>query len=137
MKKICLILLCGMLLIGLSSSGVLQELYESAVAQIEILQNGGVEILAEYTFSDYNTKHVMVVKNHSRNPVDISTLSGACSEDGEVIEAATASLECLGSGCTSVLTEVFHTGTQVDYYETDIITSRSSVSSNRISGFVV
>ncbi len=38
MKKIYLIVLCGMLLIGLSSSGVLQELYESAVAQIEILQ---------------------------------------------------------------------------------------------------
>ncbi len=125
MKKICLILLCGMLLAGCSVSGVLQEPQKTHIKERANKKSDGgeVEILAEYTLSNYRTKHVMVVKNHSGNPVDVSTSSLAYSEDGTILGEADAMLYALGAGCTSVLSETFDIDTQLHYYETDITAS--------------
>lgn len=88
-----------------------------------------IEILAEYTLSDsigWYTRHFMVIKNNASTTVDVSTSSLAYDADGNLLGAAEASFDALGSGCTSVIYEAFETEGVVDHYETTTSAAASS-----------
>lgn len=87
------------------------------------------EIIAEYTLADsigWYTRHFIIVKNNSNDTVDIATSSLAYSHDGTMVSAADGSFDALGAGCISVFYEAFETDKEIDYYETDIKTAKSS-----------
>lgn len=91
-------------------------------------ENYDIEVMAEYTLPDsigWYTRHFIIIKNNSEETIDISTSSLAYSEDGTMVGAADSSFDALGSGCTSVLYEAFETDADIDYYETEINTSKS------------
>lgn len=93
-----------------------------AIKNEEDESKGNVEIIAEYTLPDgigWYTRHFMVIKNNTNKTVDVSTSSLAYAEDGNMIGAADASFDALGSGCTSVLYEAFETSDPISSYETN------------------
>lgn len=88
----------------------------------------GIEILAEYTLPDeigWYTRHFMIIQNNTNETVDISTSSLAYAQDGTMVGADDAEFNALGAGCVSVLYEAFEVDTEIDYYETDLIVSKS------------
>lgn len=87
-----------------------------------------IEVLAEYTLPDgigWYTRHFIIVRNISNETVDVSSSSLAYSEDGTMVGAANASFDALGPECTSVMYEAFETDAEINYYETEIESSKS------------
>jgi hypothetical protein len=86
-----------------------------------------VQIVTEYTLAGGRnyTYHFMIITNNSDKTLEISSASLAYSKDGEIIGAADSSFDALGSGCTSVMYELFETTDTIDHYETELTTSSS------------
>lgn len=84
-------------------------------------KSSDIEILSEYLYqSRWNAYHYIVVKNNFGSTIDVSTTSFAYDSDGNLISVDDASEEAIGSGCTSIIREVFDTEETVARVETEI-----------------
>lgn len=85
-----------------------------------------IEIVAEYTLADggWYTRHFFVIKNNSSEALTVKTNSLAYDADNNLVGAADAEFDVLGSGCTSAFYEAFQTDSIIDHYDTTIKASK-------------
>lgn len=86
-------------------------------------ENGDVEIVAEYNIPSYAcTFHFVIVKNNTDKTLNVTANSKAYTADGSLVSVDDAEFDALGSGCTSIITEMFDTDAEIAYCDTEILT---------------
>lgn len=84
-------------------------------------ENGDAEIVAEYNIPGHTcTFHFVIVKNNTDKTLNVTANSKAYTADGSLVSVDDAEFEALGSGCTSIITEMFDTDVEIAYCDTEI-----------------
>lgn len=92
-----------------------------APEQAEVVSNDKLEIVKEGSYEIYgsSTIHVLIVKNNNSIPVEISSVTKAYDEGGNLAGVEKGKINILAPGYTSVISEWFDT-TGVASFETEL-----------------